>query len=171
MVGINMWTLGVSEHSRNTSKNRLRLKKELDHKQQSDFLASAHPLPPLLLTQIEAQRDKVHACILLETKAEVIKERTRNQELRWGQAVETQETIRGTENFSEWTKEQRVSSSLTTGNLGKAEDAYCSFDDDVGVDPDDDDGGVGGGVHPRVLIYADCRTPDGALNPPGIPGR
>ena len=61
---------------------------------------------------------------------------------------------------------------LTTGNLGKAEDAYCSFDDDVGVDPDDNDGGVGGGgVHPRVLIYADCRTPDGALNPPGIPGR
>ena len=55
---------------------------------------------------------------------------------------------------------------------GKAEDAYCSFDDDVGVDPDDNDGGVGGGgVHPRVLIYADCRTPDGALNPPGIPGR
>ena len=64
---------------------------------------------------------------------------------------------------------------LTTGNLGKAEDAYCSFDKDgddgAGVDPDDDDGGVGGGVHPHVLIYADCRTPDGAPNPPGIPGR
>ena len=56
----------------------------------------------------------------------------------------------------------------------KPEQACCSFDNDAddgaGADLDDDEGGVGG-VHPRVLIYADCRTPDGALNPPGIPGR
>ena len=58
-------------------------------------------------------------------------------------------------------KETRTFTSLlTAGNMGNG----------VGVDLDDDDGGVGG-VHPRVLIYADCRAPDGALNPPGISGR
>ena len=34
------------------------------------------------------------------------------------------------------------------------------------------DDGVGDrGVHPRVLIYADCRSPDGAVNAPGNSGR
>ena len=48
--------------------NQLRIEKGLKHKQQSDFLAIAHPTAASPLTQIEAQRDKVHACILLQTK-------------------------------------------------------------------------------------------------------
>ena len=60
-------------------------------------------------------------------------------------------------------KETRTFTSLlTAGNMGNGVG--------VGVNLDDDDGGVGG-VHPRVLIYADCRAPDGALNPPAISGR
>ena len=51
--------------------NQLRVVKGLKHKQQSDFLASAHPTLSPPLTQIEAQRDKVHACILLQTKEKV----------------------------------------------------------------------------------------------------
>ena len=87
---IDIWTLGVLEHSRNTSKNRLRLKKELDHKQQSDFLASAHPTAPPAADPDWGTKRQSPCLHPAGNRAEVFKERTRNQELRWGQAVETQ---------------------------------------------------------------------------------
>ena len=89
---IDIWTLGVLEHSRNSSKNRL--KKELDHKQQSDFLASAHPLPPAADPDWGTKRQSpcLHPA---GNQAEVVKERTRNQDLRRGQAVETQRNDSG----------------------------------------------------------------------------
>ena len=42
---------------------------------------------------------------------------------------------------------------------------------DGGDDGVGDDGVGDRGVHPRVLIYADCRSPDGAVNAPGNSGR
>ena len=82
----------------------------------------------------------------------------------------------GSENFSQWTKKRGLSSLLTTGDPKKTKRAQCPFGNDggIGVNLDDDDGdvGVGGGVLPCVLIYADCRAPDGeAVNAPGNSGR